>query len=370
MNERIIYFFLFLFFSTQGQFRDYICGRCNRSKVVQRELVAYGHGSTNYDHAIIFDALMRDETTVRTVYNVICDAGDRYLSISLKFFCDECIKVGRNCQTMEEVDKKSRKVKDNGMNSNELNDVTSSNETCMDASVLQTEREEQLSYDPRNASLEEEIIMVREREDQQAELDDGEPSAKKVCQRNIPPPASCYCKQILGLKLQDSARLLCGPLESLAENLITMCKPEECSLCTVDATCQNCTGLDETSKIFYHTNQMVNEIHGNDSLLSLYTGKSKFPHEAILGVETLEEVTTLPPKSDFFSSLTNNGITENEYLQCQERWKQLQCSNLKDYMVAYLRADVTILCDLVCNFRSCAIKQFDLDPSNYLTLAR
>ena len=350
----------------QGQFRDLICDRCNRLKVVQRELIAYSHNGTGYDHAIVFEALMKDEKLVRSVYNVVCDSGDRYLSISLKFFCDDCIKVGRNCSTMDDDNKKKQSnVRMANTQSNDGNDTMNSQN--MLTSNREDVREERISSDPKYASLDERIIMEMERnegamveeeeeeeeeEEAEGELVEEEEEAavraggrsivKKNCSRKIPPPPTCFCKDILGLKLLDSAKLLCGSLESLADNLYSTCKPDFCAKCTPDHSCQLCSELKEKNEVFFHTHKMVKSVHNDENMMNLYTGKSKFPHDYINGVHSLE-VTSLPGEEYFFSSLTNCGISPNEYQQCLDRWNQLNCKNLKDYMVAYLRSDITIL---------------------------
>ena len=329
---------------------------------MQRELVAYAHHASGYDHAIVFEALMRDQKLVRTIYNVICDSGDRYLSLSLRFFCDECIKVGRNCSTAENDDKRKQS---NATLSDECNNaMKNQNMQNMQSSDREVIREERISSDPRYASLDERIIMelerdegamvVEEEEEEEEELEGevdeeevvvgpgGRTLQKKNCSRKIPPPPSCFCKDILGLKLIDSAKLLCGSLESLADNLKTTCKPDFCVKCTPDHSCEHCSELKEKNEVFFHTHKMVKRVHNDESFMNLYTGKSKFPHEFISGHHSLE-VTSLPGKEYFFSSLTNCGISPDEYQQCLDRWEQLECKNLKDYMIAYLRSDVTIL---------------------------
>jgi hypothetical protein len=95
----------------------------------------------------------------------------------------------------------------------------------------------------------------------------------------------------------DSANFLQSSLQKLAENL-----PED--------------GFNYLQKFV-----------GKDPILKQ---KSVFPYKYIYSKEKLDE-TCLPPKEDFFSSLTNEGISEEDYARAQEVWKRFRCKKLWDY---------------------------------------
>jgi hypothetical protein len=75
----------------------------------------------------------------------------------------------------------------------------------------------------------------------------------------------------------------------------------------------------------------------------------------------------LPPREAFYSSLKQEGITENEYDHAQKVYNDLGCQSFKDYHMAYLKSDVLLLADVFENFRKVCMNYYKLDPANYLT---
>ena len=80
------------------------------------------------------------------------------------------------------------------------------------------------------------------------------------------------------------------------------------------------------------------------------------------------EETQLPPKEKFYSSLTDESISDSDYQHAQEVWATFNCKNLKDYHDVYLGSDVLLLADVFENFRRTALSTYKLDPAHYLTL--
>jgi hypothetical protein len=83
-------------------------------------------------------------------------------------------------------------------------------------------------------------------------------------------------------------------------------------------------------------------------------------------MEKLNE-TCLPPKEKFFSSLTNAGISEEDYIRAQEVRKKFGCKTLWDYSEIYIKTDIAILTDVFEDFRKMAKKNYGLDPPWYYT---
>ena len=94
--------------------------------------------------------------------------------------------------------------------------------------------------------------------------------------------------------------------------------------------------------------------------------KGVFPYEYMTSYESLL-TTTLPSKSLFYSSLTNTGITDDEYNHAQDIWNNFNCQNMLDYSNIYLKTDVMLLTDIFENFRDVCMKTYDLDPAQYYT---
>ena len=70
-------------------------------------------------------------------------------------------------------------------------------------------------------------------------------------------------------------------------------------------------------------------------------------------------VTCLPPKEKFLSSLTNEGISKEDYTRAQEVWKKFGCKTLWDYSEVYLKTDIAILTDVFEDFRKMAKNPMD-----------
>ena len=78
--------------------------------------------------------------------------------------------------------------------------------------------------------------------------------------------------------------------------------------------------------------------------------------------------TSLPPKDGFYSKLDNEHISNEDYDRACKVWKTMNINNLGEYHDLYLTTDVLLLADVFENFRTSAIKNYQLDPTHYLTL--
>lgn len=52
------------------------------------------------------------------------------------------------------------------------------------------------------------------------------------------------------------------------------------------------------------------------------------PHEFVTSYDTLVNTTTVPSRDDFYSSLKNTTISEEEYSEFEKTWDLLQIKNL------------------------------------------
>ena len=99
----------------------------------------------------------------------------------------------------------------------------------------------------------------------------------------------------------------------------------------------------------------------------LVTRKGIYPYEYMDSFDRFEEE-QLPPQSKFYSSLSNEGITDEDYEHAQRVWRAFDCKNLGDYHDLYIKTDVHLLADVFENFRRTALSTYKLDPAHYLTL--
>uniref|UniRef100_A0A8D8TAN0 DNA-directed DNA polymerase n=1 Tax=Cacopsylla melanoneura TaxID=428564 RepID=A0A8D8TAN0_9HEMI len=98
--------------------------------------------------------------------------------------------------------------------------------------------------------------------------------------------------------------------------------------------------------------------------------KGVYPYEYIDSYDKLEKVTSLPPKENFYSSLTETHINDEDYLHAQNVWNIFECKTLGDYQDLYNRADVLQLADIFENFRNTMLNHYGLDICNFVSLAQ
>ena len=100
--------------------------------------------------------------------------------------------------------------------------------------------------------------------------------------------------------------------------------------------------------------------------LELVKRKGVFPYEYINSLERLKE-NKLPPQEAFYSNLSGEGITDEDYEHAKRVWKVFECETLKDYLELYNEVDVLLLTDVYENFRDICLANYGLDPAHYFT---
>ncbi|XP_077278040.1 uncharacterized protein LOC143906113 [Temnothorax americanus] len=105
----------------------------------------------------------------------------------------------------------------------------------------------------------------------------------------------------------------------------------------------------------------------SESDFDLLTRKGVFPYEYVDGFDKLL-VTELPPREDFYSSLTGETASESDYEHARNVWGCFRVRNLGEYSDLYLKTDVLLLADIFENFRDTCIDTYGLDPAHYYTL--
>ena len=91
--------------------------------------------------------------------------------------------------------------------------------------------------------------------------------------------------------------------------------------------------------------------------------KGVFPYEHVKTFATLDEQ-QLPPRAAFYSSLTGETCSEDDYGYAQSVWREFGCRSLREYMQLYLTTDVCLLADVFENFRATCHEAYELDPAS------
>ena len=97
------------------------------------------------------------------------------------------------------------------------------------------------------------------------------------------------------------------------------------------------------------------------------TSKGVYPYEYMDSFDKFKE-TSLPPIESFYSNLTEEGITHDEYKQAQKVWQTMNMRNMEHYHDYYLKTDILLLADVFETFRNTIHKSHKLDPAHYITL--
>lgn len=139
------------------------------------------------------------------------------------------------------------------------------------------------------------------------------------------------------IKFVDTFRFMSDSLSKLAENLS-----------------EDKSRFRETLKIF------------SFKALDLVTRKGVFPYEYIDSWSKLND-TYLPSKLEFYNSLTDEKITDSDYMHAKNVWISFDIKTLGEYSDLYLKTDVTILADVFENFRDLCLSTLKLDPAHYMT---
>ena len=100
--------------------------------------------------------------------------------------------------------------------------------------------------------------------------------------------------------------------------------------------------------------------------LNLVKGKGVYPYEYMDSLERFKE-NKLPPKEVFYSRLTGEGISNEDYERAKKVWELFDMKTLQDYHDLYNVTDVLLLADVFENFRNICLDNYKLDPAHYFT---
>ena len=100
--------------------------------------------------------------------------------------------------------------------------------------------------------------------------------------------------------------------------------------------------------------------------LKLLTRKGVYPYDYMDTFSKFQE-TSLPDKTAFFSDLTGENLSDEEYSYAQQVWSTFCCQSMQDYHDLYLLTDVLLLADIFEQFRKTCLETYTLDPAHYFT---
>ena len=120
----------------------------------------------------------------------------------------------------------------------------------------------------------------------------------------------------------------------------------------------------DTRLIFYKT-AIYTRRKSRKKLLKC--GKGIYPYEYITSFEVLKE-RELPPKSAFYSSLSESLPTDAEYDIAKKSFRVFGGKTIGDYTELYCKLDTLLLLEVILQFANEALDDFWLDITNYISL--
>lgn len=96
--------------------------------------------------------------------------------------------------------------------------------------------------------------------------------------------------------------------------------------------------------------------------------KGVYPYEWSESVAKLKETKKLPAKEDFFSSLTQKHISDEDYAHAQKVFSFFNCKNMLDYCELYCCLDTVLLLEVLWSFRKTILSAFGLDCTRYISI--
>ncbi|PKY57580.1 hypothetical protein RhiirA4_478738, partial [Rhizophagus irregularis] len=100
--------------------------------------------------------------------------------------------------------------------------------------------------------------------------------------------------------------------------------------------------------------------------IKLLFRKGIFPYDWTNAWEKFDR-TSLPPRKDFYSLLSQQNISKEDYEHAQKVWKIFEMKNFGEYHDLYLETDVLLLADVFMNYTIMCLKDDGLDPSHYVS---
>lgn len=100
--------------------------------------------------------------------------------------------------------------------------------------------------------------------------------------------------------------------------------------------------------------------------LELVLRKGVFPYDYIDSLARFDE-TALPQPEMFYSKLNESPVDPEDYEHAVKVWRELNMSTLGDYNDFYVKLDVTLLCDVMEEFRNSCLSAYELDCFYYFT---
>ncbi|CAB4484717.1 unnamed protein product [Rhizophagus irregularis] len=103
--------------------------------------------------------------------------------------------------------------------------------------------------------------------------------------------------------------------------------------------------------------------------IKLFFRKGIFPYDWINAWEKFDR-TSLPSRKNFYSLLSQQNISKEDYEHAQKVWQIFKMKNFREYHDLYLETDVLLLADVFMNYTIMCLKNDGLDLFHYISAPR
>src|SRR6266536_6058389 len=100
--------------------------------------------------------------------------------------------------------------------------------------------------------------------------------------------------------------------------------------------------------------------------IKLLFRKGVFPYDWTNAWEKFDR-TSLPFRKNFYSLLSQQNISKEDYEHAQEVWQTFEMKNFGEYHDLYLETDVLLSADVFMNYTIMCLQDDGLDPSHYVS---
>ena len=100
--------------------------------------------------------------------------------------------------------------------------------------------------------------------------------------------------------------------------------------------------------------------------IKLLLRKGVFPYDWSNSWDKFDK-TSLPPRKGFYSLLSQQNISKEDYEHAQKVWQEFEMKNFGEYHDLYLETDILLLVNVFMNYTIMCLNDDGLDPSHYVS---
>ena len=124
--------------------------------------------------------------------------------------------------------------------------------------------------------------------------------------------------------------------------------------------------LEKLSSNLKDEDMIITKKYTSEANFKMLRKKGIYPYDYVSDFAVFGEG-ELPPKECFYSVLRGEGISDAEYEEGKQIWKNLGCKKFGDRLPQYLFEDRRVVVgDVFENFRKLALKYYELDPAHLI----